>query len=53
MGIELDVLTGHPEHELVFVSTQAARAGGSKNPYDVAFNYKNLKGPRGQLYHGG
>lgn len=32
MGIELDVLTGHPEHDLLFVATQVARAAGLKSP---------------------
>lgn len=32
MGIELDVLVGHPEHELLFVATQVARAAGFQNP---------------------
>ena len=32
MGIELDVLVGHPEHDLLFVATQVARAAGLKNP---------------------
>lgn len=32
MGIELDVLVGHPEHELLFVATQVARAAGLKDP---------------------
>lgn len=32
MGIDLDVLTGHPEHDLLFVATQVARAAGLKNP---------------------
>jgi prophage antirepressor-like protein len=32
MGIELDGLTGHPEHDLLFVATQVARAAGLKNP---------------------
>lgn len=32
MGIELDVLVGHPEYELLFVATQVARAAGLKNP---------------------
>lgn len=31
-GIELDVLIGHPEHYLLFVATQVARAAGLKNP---------------------
>lgn len=32
MGIELDVLVGHPEHELLFVATQIAQASGLGNP---------------------
>ncbi|WP_312514582.1 BRO-N domain-containing protein [Stutzerimonas nitrititolerans] len=32
MGIELDILIGHPEHELLFVATQVARCAGLKNP---------------------
>jgi prophage antirepressor-like protein len=31
MGIELDVLVGHPEHDLLFVATQTARAAGLKD----------------------
>lgn len=31
MGIVLDVLTGHPDHDLLFVTTQVARAAGLKN----------------------
>lgn len=31
MGIELDVLVGHPEYELLFVATQVARAAGLKD----------------------
>ncbi len=33
MGIELDVLVGHPEHDLLFVATQVARAAGLKSPH--------------------
>ncbi len=36
MGIELDVLVGHPEHDLLFVATQVARAAGLKNPMQMA-----------------
>lgn len=36
MGIELDVLVGHPEHELLFVATQVARAAGLKHPNNAA-----------------
>lgn len=32
MGIELDILVGHPEHDLLFIATQVARAAGLKNP---------------------
>lgn len=32
MGIELDVLVGHPEHELLFVATQVGKAAGLKSP---------------------
>ena len=32
MGIELDVLVGHPEHDLLFIATQAARAAGLRDP---------------------
>lgn len=35
MGIELDVLVGHPEHDLLFVATQVARASGLKNPSEL------------------
>jgi len=32
MGIDLDVLVGHPEHDVLFVATQVARAAGLSNP---------------------
>ena len=32
MGIELDILTGHPEHDILFIATQVARAAGLKYP---------------------
>lgn len=35
MGIELDVLVGHPEHDLLFVATQVGRAAGLKNPSEL------------------
>ena len=31
MGIELDVLVGHPEHELLFLANQVAHASGLKD----------------------
>lgn len=45
MGIELDVLVGHPEHDLLFVATQVARAAGLKNPSNaVSLFRKSRKG---------
>ena len=41
MGIELDVLVGHPEHELLFVATQVARAAGLKHPSMSIQSFKN------------
>ncbi|MFJ7142135.1 Bro-N domain-containing protein [Pseudomonas protegens] len=32
MGVELDVMTGHPEHDLLFLGTQVARCVGLKDP---------------------
>ncbi|MCQ4310695.1 hypothetical protein NAV33_02115 [Pseudomonas stutzeri] len=32
MGIELDILVGHPEHDILFIATQVARAAGLKDP---------------------
>jgi prophage antirepressor-like protein len=32
MGIELDVLVGHPEHDLLFIATQVGRAAGLADP---------------------
>lgn len=43
MGIELDVLTGHPGHELLFVATQVARAAGLQNPSSAVGNFKASK----------
>ena len=37
MGIELDILTGHPEHDILFVATQVARAAGLKDPSTAVF----------------
>ncbi len=43
MGIELDVLVGHPEHDLLFVATQVARAAGLKNPSASINQFHNVK----------
>ncbi|WP_312723263.1 BRO-N domain-containing protein [Stutzerimonas nitrititolerans] len=41
MGIELDILIGHPEHDILFIATQVARAAGLKNPsYAASTNAK-------------
>jgi prophage antirepressor-like protein len=42
MGIELDVLIGHPEHDLLFVATQVARAAGLKNPAVSASDFAKV-----------
>lgn len=39
MGIELDVLIGHPDHDLLFVATQVARAAGLKDPKGTVRQY--------------
>lgn len=44
MGIELDVLVGHTEHDLLFVATQVARAAGLKNPSHAVSNYQRVAG---------
>ena len=42
MGIELDVLVGHPEHDLIFVGQQIARAAGLKDPSE-SVRHERLK----------
>lgn len=37
MGIELDILMGHPEHDILFIATQVARAAGLSNPSHRAY----------------
>ncbi|EKT4566431.1 hypothetical protein H8F21_20915 [Pseudomonas sp. P66] len=39
MGIELDVLVGHPEYELLFMATQVARAAGLTYPSQSAKDF--------------
>ncbi|WP_313474687.1 BRO-N domain-containing protein [Stutzerimonas kunmingensis] len=41
---ELDVLIGHPEHDLLFIATQVARAAGLKNPSKSAQRQAALEG---------
>ncbi|ATV46093.1 hypothetical protein CTV95_11355 [Pectobacterium brasiliense] len=38
-GLKLDVITGHPEYELLFVATQVAQAVGFKNPAVTLGNF--------------
>ena len=40
MGIELDVLVGHPEHDLLFVAYQVAVAVGLKNAKSSVSNIR-------------
>lgn len=39
MGIELDVLVGHPEHELMFLATQTIATAGLKNAKQLVQKY--------------
>lgn len=40
---ELDILTGHPDHDILFIATQVARAAGLKNPHMSAVKFRALK----------
>lgn len=42
MGIELDILTGHPEHDILFIATQVARAAGLKDPKNSALKHRRV-----------
>ena len=50
MGIELDVLVGHAEHELIFVGIQVAKAAGLRDYSGSVMAYRQSKvgkdGPR-------
>jgi prophage antirepressor-like protein len=50
MGIELDVLVGHPEHDLLFVATQVMKAAGLKSPYVAISSYKRLQSHEGTIW---
>lgn len=43
MGIELDVLVGHPEHDLLFVASQVAAAAGLGNPKAAVHNNRQWR----------
>ena len=45
MGIELDVLVGHPEHDLLFLASQAAYAAGLPLAKDNVTKYIKRQAP--------
>lgn len=47
MGIELDILVGHPEHDLLFIANQVATAAGLREPRKSVSKYL-LKRPEDQ-----
>lgn len=50
MDIELDILTGHPDHDVLFVATQVAQAAGLKAPSEsVKAARRNLAIPARRL----
>lgn len=46
MGAQLDVLIGHPEHDLLFIATQVGRLAGLKNPSNIASVTAKAEGRR-------
>lgn len=48
MGIELDVLVGHLEHDLLFIATQAVQATGLTQGKRTVQRYKDAMAARGQ-----
>ncbi|GGJ88435.1 BRO-N domain-containing protein [Pseudomonas matsuisoli] len=52
LGIELDILVGHPEHDILFVATQVARAAGLKNPSHQVSRHAKIAGHRDALQAG-
>lgn len=50
MGIELDVLVGHPEHELVFLGFQVATAAGLKDPARSLKQWRGTKEGQGSEF---
>lgn len=49
MGIELNVLGGHPAHGLHFVATQVAQAAGLQKPNQSITYYGHLRDYGAQL----
>jgi len=52
MGIELDILIGHPEHDILFIATQVARAAGLKVPSQQASRHARIVGHQGAVQLG-
>lgn len=46
------VLTGHPEHDILFIATQVARAAGLKNPSNAVWKYRNAFPDSGAILMG-
>ena len=49
MGIELDVLVGHPEHDLLFLATQVMKAAGLRDPKGVIYVEAKKAEPTGHM----
>jgi hypothetical protein len=47
MGIELDVLVGHSEHDLIFFGVQVAASAGLKDALDSVMAYRQSKDAKG------
>lgn len=43
MGIELDVLVGHPEHDLLFIVSQVARNAGLADPSNAVSGFASTR----------
>lgn len=52
MGINLDILVGHPEHDILFIATQVARAAGLKSPSYASSVMAGRVGPAGSMQWG-
>ncbi len=50
MGIELDVLVGHPEHELIFLGHQVAKAAGLADPARSLKQWRSTKEGHGSNF---
>ena len=50
MGNQLDVLIGHPEHDLVFIGVQVAQVAGLKDPSTSVMSYRQSKAGKLQTW---